>query len=78
MHDGGGGYSGGHDGGHFSGGHHHGGSHHHNERGHHESSLPADDGRRPARRTNSNYRHFGTVLFLAALAAILLTVLIHR
>jgi hypothetical protein len=30
------------------------------------------------RRVNANYRHFGTILFLGALAMILLMVLLHR
>jgi hypothetical protein len=32
----------------------------------------------PGRRVNANYRHFGTILFLGALAMILLMVLLHR
>jgi hypothetical protein len=71
MHDGGGGYhGGGHDGGHPNdGGHHHAGN----------SPVPdpADGGPQPFRH-NSNYRYLGTVLFLAALAMIFLTVLVHR
>jgi hypothetical protein len=30
------------------------------------------------RRVNANYRYFGTILFLGALAMILLMVLVHR
>ena len=30
------------------------------------------------RRANANYRYFGTILFLGALAMILLMVLLHR
>jgi len=30
------------------------------------------------RRTNRNYRYFGTILFLGALGMILLMVLVHR
>lgn len=44
--------------------------------GHHRRpETPAADS---GRRVNANYRHFGTILFLGALAMILLMVLLHR
>jgi len=44
--------------------------------GHHRRpETPAAPG---GRRVNANYRHFGTILFLGALAMILLMVLLHR
>ncbi|HEY0808187.1 MAG TPA: hypothetical protein VGD84_24180 [Pseudonocardiaceae bacterium] len=48
---------------------HDGGRHHRAE-----SGRPSRQRRRP----NSNYRYFGTILFLGALAMILLMVLLHR
>ena len=48
---------------------HEGGRHHRPE-----SGRPAGQRRRP----NSNYRYFGTILFLGALAMILLMVLLNR
>jgi hypothetical protein len=44
--------------------------------GHHRRPDPpaASSGRR----VNANYRHFGTILFVGALAMILLMVLLHR
>ena len=52
----------------------HDGANDHTSGGHHRHPPAAESGRR----VNANYRHFGTILFLGALAMILLMVLLHR
>jgi hypothetical protein len=52
----------------------HDGANDHTSGGHHRQPPAAESGRR----VNANYRHFGTILFLGALAMILLMVLLHR
>jgi hypothetical protein len=52
----------------------HDGANDHTSGGHRRQPPTAGSGRR----VNANYRHFGTILFLGALAMILLMVLLHR
>jgi hypothetical protein len=57
---------------------HDGGGHDHTGGGGHHRRPEAPAAAESGRRVNANYRYFGTILFLGALAMILLMVMLNR